>query len=52
MDKPNVFRSSEFHLDADDVLHIIIKDISGDGVFIALVDKTTGEVEDSIIVVT
>lgn len=52
MDKPNVFKSSEFHLDTDDVLNIIVKDISGDGVFIALVDKTTGEVEASKIVVS
>ena len=52
MDKPNVFKSSEFHLDQSDVLHVIIKDITGDGVVIALVDKETGEVEDSKIAVT
>jgi uncharacterized protein (TIGR02145 family) len=52
MDKPNVFRSSEFHLDQSDVLHVIIKNITGDGVTIALVDKATGEVEASKIVVT
>ena len=52
MDKPNVFRSSEFHLDASDVLHVIIKDITGDGVTIALIDKTTGAVEDSKIAIT
>lgn len=52
MDKPNVFRSSEFHLDQSDVLHVIIKDITGDGVTIALIDKETGVVEDSKIAVT
>ena len=52
MDKPNVFKSSEFHLDQSDVLHVIIKDITGDGVVIALVEKETGEVEDSKIAVT
>lgn len=52
MDKANVFKSSEFYLDESDVLNVIVKDITGDGVFIALVDKTTGEVEASKIVVS
>lgn len=52
MDKPNVFRSSEFYLGVGDVLNVIVKDITGDGVFIALVDKETGAVEDSKIAVS
>jgi uncharacterized protein (TIGR02145 family) len=52
MDKANVFRSNEFHLDDSDVLHVIIKDVTGDGIIIALVDKETGIVEDSKIAVS
>ena len=52
MDKPNVFRSSEFHLSQGDVLHIIIKDITGDGVTIALMDKATGIMEGSKIAIS
>lgn len=52
MDKPNVFKSSEFYLDQSDVLHVIIKNITGDGVVIALMDKETGVVEDSKIAVS
>ena len=52
MDKPNVFKSSEFYLGVGDVLNVIVKDITGDGVFIALVDKETGVVEDSKIAVS
>jgi uncharacterized protein (TIGR02145 family) len=52
MDKPNVFKSNEFHLDESDVLHVIIKDVTGDGIIMALIDKETGLVEDSKIAVS
>jgi uncharacterized protein (TIGR02145 family) len=36
MDKDNVFKSSKFHMDEGDILHILIKDATGDGTAIAL----------------
>lgn len=43
MNKSNVFRSSNFHMDEGDVLHIIIKDEVGDGVSFGLVGETSEE---------
>lgn len=42
MDKPNIFKSSRFSMDAQDVLHILIKDLTGTGVTIALSSDTDG----------
>ena len=36
MNKDNVFRSSEFHMDTGDVLHMLIQDESGATVAIGL----------------
>lgn len=44
LDKSNVIKSSSFHMDQGDILHIIYKDHSGATVTIALVDSE-GEVE-------
>jgi uncharacterized protein (TIGR02145 family) len=39
MDKPNVFKSSKFHADAGDVIHIILKEEVGTVITFALVDS-------------
>jgi hypothetical protein len=46
MDKPNIFRSNNFHMDVGDVLHILVKDLTGTGVTIGLNDDG-GTQEDS-----
>ena len=46
MNKPNIFKSSRFFMDAGDVLHILIKDLVGTGVTIGLNDGDGNE-EDS-----
>lgn len=46
MNKPNIFKSNKFHLDAGDVVHILIKDLTGTGVTIGLNDGE-GTQEDS-----
>lgn len=36
MNKSNIFRSSSFNMDVDDILHILIKDLSGGNVTVSL----------------
>lgn len=43
MNKPNIFKSNKFHLDAGDVVHILIKDLTGTGVTIGLNDGDGNE---------
>ena len=45
MDKDNIFCSTKFHMDADDVLHILVKDLTGVVPVIELYDND-GNVED------
>jgi uncharacterized protein (TIGR02145 family) len=47
MDKPNVFRTSEFYLSEGDILHIEFIDETGDTVDVDLVVEDSGEVSDS-----
>ena len=39
MDKDNIFKSSKFHMDNGDVLHILIKDLVGEMPEISLVEE-------------
>ena len=46
MDKDNIFCSTKFHMDSDDVLHILVKDLTGTVPDIELYDNE-GNVEDT-----
>jgi uncharacterized protein (TIGR02145 family) len=46
MDKPNIFKSSKFFMDTGDILHLLIKDLSGSGISIGLNSGTNDYVED------
>jgi len=45
MDKDNIFKSCPFYLQAGDVVHVLIKDLTGDGFYIELNDAE-GNMED------
>ena len=47
MDKPNIFKSSQFHMDAGDICHLLIKDLSGGNIYIGLNNADNDYVEDS-----
>jgi uncharacterized protein (TIGR02145 family) len=46
MDKPNIFKSSKFFMDTGDILHLLIKDLSGSGISIGLNSGVNDYVED------
>ena len=46
MDKPNIFKSSSFHMDLGDVCHLLIKDFTGSGISIGLNNADSDYVED------
>jgi hypothetical protein len=47
MDKPNVFRTSEFYLSEGDILHVELIDESGDPITIELADAESGDIVGS-----
>lgn len=48
MNKDNAFRSSEFHMDVNDVWHIIYKDESGDGAILYLQGEASDTTPEAI----
>ena len=46
MDKPNIFKSSLFYMSEGDVLHLIVKDLTGGNISIGLNNADTDVSED------